>query len=1697
MLVIEGRSAWAVHDRELLWSKDASRALSFRSCDPTLIPFVSYAQAPFETMASTSSLRLDLYFPRRPDSASRSTRTAFRIPPREEWPILPGSHGNVIPDEDGWGIGEDDEQPINKAKDGRRWLTSMAAWQSTPWITHDQEPAVRPLRSRGSMSSLRSNRSSTNLNLEVQAEDTSLKSHVRQRLNLGGRAGARVAVGTADGSVWVFAQKADEEPLPAGVSASNGDTTPPSLSSSSFSRPREVSPSPSVASQSSRSTRHGGHGRESVSLPPFAGFSSGHQHAASVASDGITVTSPTLGSPPEATSVSNVSPTAWKAQTANTKGDELETRLEAQYHTGSNRESALGGVMEALGLSKHHHNHGHGHAQGSPSPASRSPEHSGRATPSADGSPTANTSMRPPATKPRRHAHNRGSAITVSPFEAMSKEQTNSRHVSATSSSAASRRPSVIASNVDATLTQGTSDVNGTEPDPLLRVTPVVQIRPREASAMVSIKVIRMGPSSAGQEILLFLQRNGLLTAWSTSEGSSLGEIHLARSSSYIEKTSASDALQLPATNNALAGLASPMAALAALRSHTNSPALSASSRGGGVNHAVGGGVSGTATPKRVDGAPADETLDYSFEASFQSMEVLSPLRDAGGNAHVGCYDACKRRFVFLSIKLTPGKGILFEPVAFISMPEGADFPSLAIQVDATKNAYKAQTASYSKDSRSIMLEETVLLQDASVAPAAKPIPTRLWPPKTETVPPNKSLPLPSNIDGAIQGLELVWMNVVLLWTAKQFYVLRIANGALVESARLDVACIERAVMQSCSSPTTRWVVLSSGKGLQLLEIMAGEDTTTIALAMTTLGNTGPWTDAAIQASNGKDEEPTSVAARVHNGGLTLTAICTQPEVGQTKQQPIFDSQPAATSRPSAFRAALPLTMERIVTVTFDGNLVYASLAQLVAGDVPTAKVNNAPRTRSRITLLTVIVNPRTQAKYVFAGYASGYVAFWDVATLQLVAQWSLFTVPVTSLHTFGEGDSTLRLNGCAVIVAEDGTGAVILIDGFKMLSLVPGRGAPLERIAVRADDILLLYGDERARVWDMASQELRRSIGLDQALALLQDGAGAWTERQILAAPANTTSAPSAGVLSTLQPHITGLVGVSAEFRKAIDAASRAANPGSSSRSGTLRAAGQADRQQMLSLPKPKPERSTTLSGPTRTLSILRPILTALWPWRLNPAIDQVLCSTLQVKPPAVPVTCGLTHHGHRLSDVTVENGNGLRTSALTTASVLLTTSSMLQVLTHVEETRHQAQTLLAWLVNELPGAVGLDYQAPSLQALASHLVDPSSDVQASCRRLFASQIRLLSSREVEDLCTSWSSSLAGLAAGAGSTAVPQAESARALALLGFLSLECYTSIEPSVLRDVAKGVVAAIENDGHEQGQLVGLHLCAEGFSVWQQYVDAMRLLRMVSTLAMEQEDGTSTTHTTSRSSVVALGRQTTLRIAEENTPLFMTTLHLDILQATSASHAAVTMRLVAFIVRRKPLILYPNLPRLAEAVVKSLDPTSPTREAVLPSATMMISELIGTYPSIAFHNKLQRLAIGTHEGAAILYDLKTATRLFILEGHKSKLDGVSFSPDGRRLVTISLSEGRILIWKVGSSLAGFFAPGSMPRQGGTDPSGAYKSMAFAPQQSPAQSQSQRVSVYEEMHEEALPRIDIEWTGEKDVKVDLLGSSMAFNVA
>jgi hypothetical protein len=62
---------------------------------------------------------------------------------------------------------------------------------------------------------------------------------------------------------------------------------------------------------------------------------------------------------------------------------------------------------------------------------------------------------------------------------------------------------------------------------------------------------------------------------------------------------------------------------------------------------------------------------------------------------------------------------------------------------------------------------------------------------------------------------------------------------------------------------------------------------------------------------------------------------------------------------------------------------------------------------------------------------------------------------------------------------------------------MVPGAPAPLTRVCIGGDNLLLLYADDRARLWDVKTLEFWRSTNTEKAKELLSQGG--WTELSVM----------------------------------------------------------------------------------------------------------------------------------------------------------------------------------------------------------------------------------------------------------------------------------------------------------------------------------------------------------------------------------------------------------------------------------------------------------------------------------------------------------------------------------------------------------------------------------------------------------------------
>ncbi|TFK39093.1 hypothetical protein BDQ12DRAFT_683016 [Crucibulum laeve] len=643
------------------------------------------------------------------------------------------------------------------------------------------------------------------------------------------------------------------------------------------------------------------------------------------------------------------------------------------------------------------------------------------------------------------------------------------------------------------------------------------------------------------------------------------------------------------------------------------------------------------------------------------------------------------------------------------------------------------------------------------------------------------------------------------------------------------------------------------------------------------------------------------------------------------------------------------------------------------------------------ITALHTVYNPRTKERLIVGGADDGSIAFWSGNNFELSARWIVFTTPLLHVMQFHE-DKTGPLRGCVLCISQDGTIAVIVIDGFHFLYLVPGSSSPLQRICLGGNNLLLIYADQRARLWDVQTKEFWRSMSLDKAEEML--GQGGWSD-------------------------------LSLEKDACIQDSIWKAIPGSSEGMDTVSSLS-LDLERLVTESIAVTKTISTSLDQTRvilqTLDRLRLVLSTLLTLGLNEDVDSICHGKLGIYPSSVIV--GFSSPKSTILYRTSRPLEPWCISGAVTAARIVSIIVILRAMSLFEELLEGANTVISFYATSIGPCVGPQYQSPNLPYLGRLWFNTSNEIRHAIRILFDSTVARMSDEEASGIAEQWQHHLPCLQ--------PDSEresttTALSLFICGYVASEKYSLLSTSALTDIAKSITLYL-HDEKSIYRVLAIDLCSRGFHIWQHYMDAMEILRSLFSLATNSKKDFISVQNVNGQARVAV-----LSIASNNTPLFMTTLCLDILAPSTLEHRRSVMQIVAFLIRKRPLVLQPNLPRLMEAVVKSLDPNSTVnRDAVLDTATEIIGYVVKTFPTVDFHMANQRLAVGSNEGAVIMYDLKTAIRLYVLEGHKKQITACSFSPDGRRLVTLSLEESVVLVWKVGSSFSSFFNPGAPPRQG-----------------------------------------------------------------
>ncbi|KAI0823988.1 WD40 repeat-like protein [Trametes gibbosa] len=792
--------------------------------------------------------------------------------------------------------------------------------------------------------------------------------------------------------------------------------------------------------------------------------------------------------------------------------------------------------------------------------------------------------------------------------------------------------------------------------------------------------------------------------------------------------------------------------------------------------------------------------------------------------------------------------------------------------------------------------------------------------------------------------------------------------------------------------------------------------------------------EAAALTPNGH-----AISTRVKNGRRRIHHTALDP----TDANEIFRTHALWKARTDAFAphpaprisSILPLDLDSIVVGYTDGRISRTSFQEVTQkGNTPAVQDSDFALP-GPILAMDVIHNTRTRERVVVGGSDDGTIAVWALESLKLCARWTVFTTPLACVVSL-EDEDVGRLHGCMLCISQDGTIAVVAVDGLQFVYLVPASAAPLKRVCLGENNLLLVYADGRARLWDTGTREFWRSMSVEKADELVQQGG--WHQWEI-GEPSEKTQALASPRYSPLDAASTLLL----------------------------------DIPTLLKQLSPSPVVSASNLSPKKKLDHARALLSILLTFGISEGIDTICGEGLSLKPASA--TIGVASP-NTLSIVPQPSSASVWTvSPNVSADRALAILALLYYLVQFEDLAHDASTVTTFYAASV-GQLVPGYQSPSLPRLAHHMLHTqSAEVRHAVRLLLDAGVARLANNEAAELVETWQQYLPIMQP---EKDRESSQSAKALCICGFVAVEKYSLLPTSTLTDIAKSIAIYLHDETSPHRSLA-IDLCSRGFQVWQQYVDAVEMLRALFTLA-----------TTTKKEAIAVphigmqARAAVLQIAAGNTPLFMTTLVLDILNPRNVQHRKSVMQLVVFLIRKKPLVLYGNLPRLVEAIVKSLDPnSSASRDAVLDSATEILSHIVQTFPTVDFHMPSQRLAVGTSEGAVVMYDLKTATRLYVLEGHKKRTTACSFSPDGRRLVTMSLEEADVLVWKVGSSFTSLFLPGAPPRQGhgGSEP---FKRLEF--------------HIGDAAHmtiEASLVNVQFEWITDRNVRLKIMDSILTFS--
>ncbi|RCH93476.1 hypothetical protein CU098_005860 [Rhizopus stolonifer] len=691
--------------------------------------------------------------------------------------------------------------------------------------------------------------------------------------------------------------------------------------------------------------------------------------------------------------------------------------------------------------------------------------------------------------------------------------------------------------------------------------------------------------------------------------------------------------------------------------------------------------------------------------------------------------------------------------------------------------------------------------------------------------------------------------------------------------------------------------------------------------------------------------------------------------------------------------------------------------------------------------------------QYLISGGADGVVKIWNLVDGKYVASCAVHSTPIVSFIEPVEQKDT-RIRGCIVSVAEDNSVALISVDSMSCLFIFPGYPHPLTAIQWRTteDYLVLGYSDDSAFVWQMQTAHLDRELYGKNMIDIMEDSR--WPTNRI------TTSK---GTFNTVQS------------KQIVQIKSIVSNCYAS----------RLDKNNPSDTPESQTKRDEELME--KAIELITSLVSIITSWDINEAFE-ALCSQFVEPKRKVShnISYGLKGSNGNLSIIApVKHERDAWTiSSSLSATRLLSISLLSKVILSMAGQESKSIDLITGYAMSLPLVIGKNYCFPSLSLLSKYWQDPLA------RSLFSSAVAGLSKDEVDSLVSYWEKFLPTASVDRNSQMI-----VRAAVILGIMGCDQPQTLVSPVRKSTALSLTILLSDaemdttdtedntlsTGSMSRTLSSMELLSQGFKTWEMYINATEVMR---TLFMYATDSRPMMRF-----VISAAKTTIFQISIANMPLVISTLTIDTIQAKSLDTRLRCLKIIGTFIKKEPILLYSYIHNVIEAVVKTLDPNVPhVREAMVQPTTSILHDLVKTYPSVDFSSSAQKLAIGTLEGASVIYDIRTTTRSIVLEGHTGPVIALAFSPDAKLIATCSLFDQSVRIWHTNMSLFGMLTSSlTSASNQNKDSSGTHKpdkTFTFAlPNNSLTPS-------------DIIRQVRFDWKSPKCVKLRICDLVMSFNV-